>query len=222
MKISESTIIITAAILTSMPRWIIALLAGEGILVPEEWKVVWVVISAFLAAAMAVVEGFAFAYIFKQWRNQTGKASQVILGLSIASAVAFVFTLAPSMAASVRGISMSDFIQNDWVLLFWTTNLALSTILIVISVGYSEKVSNVDPKLQEARTENSQLRKQVAKLEKVVNSSHEWAFMANGTPTKTKIYELTKMFPELSTKDAAILCGTENENYVSQHRYKGD
>ena len=53
MKHWESRIIIIAAILTSMPRWIIALLAGEGILVPDAWASIWTVISAVLAGGMA-------------------------------------------------------------------------------------------------------------------------------------------------------------------------
>lgn len=221
MKSKYGIIIITAAILTSMPRWIIALLAGEGILVPAEWKSLWIVISALLAASMAVVEGFAFAYIFQAWRAQSGKAADTLLWLAIASAVAFVFTLSPSMAASVRGITMDEFMQNDIVLLLWTTSVALSTILIVVAVGYSEKVVNVDPKLQQARVELKELRAKLKSAQATDKSAQEWAWLWNGSPKKERVNELTRRYPKMPTKAVAMLCDT-SDTYASQNRWKRD
>jgi hypothetical protein len=211
----QSVTIITAAILTSMPRWIIALLAAEGISVPLEWMGAWRVVSAILAASMAVVEGFAFAYIFRAWRMQTGKAADTLLYLAIASAVAFVFTLSPSMSSSVRGVSMSEFIKNDIVLLLWTTSLALSTILIVISVGYSEKVTNIDPRLSKLTEENKQLSSDLRKAQDQLQKANGWSWLYNGSTKREKVQEASQRWPEMSNKSIAIIAGT-SESYVSQ------
>jgi hypothetical protein len=213
----QSVTIITAAILTSMPRWIIALLAAEGITVPLEWLGTWQVVSAFLAACMAVVEGFAFAYIFRAWRTQTGRAADTLLYLAIGAAVAFVLTLSPSMAASVRGITMSEFVANDIVLLLWTTSLALSTILIVISVGYSEKATNVDPKLQEARDEVKRLREEVKHAQEKLNKAQNWEWLYNGSSKKEKIQVAATRWPEMPNRSIAMIVET-NESYVSQNK----
>lgn len=210
----QSVIIITAAIFTSMPRWIISLLAGEGIIIPEDWKSMWIVISAILAAGMAVVEGFAFAFIFRAWRNQHGKAANTLLFLAVASAIAFVMVLSPSMAASVRGIPIGDFLVHNVALLLWTTSVALSTILIVISVGYSERVSNIDPQLQQARSENKDLRAELKKVKLELSKQNDWAWISSGSK-RDKILKAKELWPDLSNKSLAIMFDT-SDSYISQ------
>jgi hypothetical protein len=123
------------------------------------------------------------------------------------------------MAASVRGISLSEFISNDYVLLFWTTSLTLSTILIVISVGYSEKSVNVDPKLQKARTELKELRKELSAAKATNEKAEAWKWIYNGTSKKDKVRIMTEKWPHLPVKAVATILET-SETYVSQHRYK--
>lgn len=107
-----------SVVATAIPRWIVAMLAGEGLLIPLEWKQAWIIISAILAAAMAVCEGIAFAYLFSAWKRSSGKPAKVMLGLSIATALTFVGVLAPSMAASVRGLTLNQYLSNDTLLIF--------------------------------------------------------------------------------------------------------
>ena len=55
-----------------------------------------------------------------------------------ASAVTFVVVLSPYIAANVSKVSMSRLLVDGW-LLAWSVAVALSTILIIASVGYAQK-----------------------------------------------------------------------------------
>jgi hypothetical protein len=55
-----------------------------------------------------------------------------------ASAMTFVIVLSPYIAANVAKVTMSALL-NGWALLVWSVAVALSTILIIASVGYAQK-----------------------------------------------------------------------------------
>src|SRR3990167_6419825 len=101
MKIDQANLIKISAVLTATPRWIVALLAAEGLHLPEEWSSWWIIFSALSAAGMAVVEGAAFAFVFNAWkRQQPGRVATRMLSLALISAALFVLLLTPSVAAS--------------------------------------------------------------------------------------------------------------------------
>lgn len=134
-------IIKICAVITAMPRWVGALLAAEGIMIPEQWRGWWIVASAIFNAAMAVTEGLAFAYVFNAWRNQKDKNADRLLWLAIASGATFVIVLAPFIAAQVRSVTLAAMLSADWALWAWSASVAASTIIIVASVGYAQKRS---------------------------------------------------------------------------------
>jgi hypothetical protein len=134
-------IIKICAVITAMPRWVGALLAAEGIMIPEQWRGWWIVASAIFNAAMAVTEGLAFAYVFNAWRNQKDKNADRLLWLAIASGATFVVVLAPFIAAQVRSVTLAAMLSADWALWAWSASVAASTIIIVASVGYAQKRS---------------------------------------------------------------------------------
>lgn len=138
-------IIKVCAVITAMPRWVGALLAAEGILIPEDWRGWWVIASATFNAAMAVTEGLAFAYVFNAWRNQKDKAADKLFWLAIASGLTFVVVLAPFIAAQVRAATLNSILTADWALWGWSASVAASTIIIVASVGYAQKRAVAEP-----------------------------------------------------------------------------
>lgn len=133
-----ATVIKIAAVAVAAPRWIGALLEAEGVPLPIEWRDWWVVFSAVCAAGMALVEAGAFAYCLRSWRGMSGRSGNVMALLIGASAVTFVVVLSPYIAANVSKVSMSKLLVDDW-LLVWSVAVALSTILIIASVGYAQK-----------------------------------------------------------------------------------
>jgi uncharacterized membrane protein len=142
----EADYIKVGAVLTAAPRWVGALLAAEGFILPVEWHVWWVPLSAVLSATMAFVEGWAFSYVFEAWRNQKDSKSDKLLVMAIISASIFVVVLAPYIAAQVKGVSLAKMLYTDLWLYVWSFAVGMSTIAIVASVGYAQKQTASDGK----------------------------------------------------------------------------
>lgn len=136
---TQAATIKISAVITAMPRWINALLAAEGLIMPSEWLYWWLPLSAIFAAAMAIVEGWAFSYVFSAWRRTSGKAANTLIILATLSAVIFVGVLFPYIASSVRGVTLGEILSNDIALYIWAVCVAASTIAIVASVGYAQR-----------------------------------------------------------------------------------
>lgn len=151
----QAPIIKFSAVFAAVTRWTGALLAGEGFSIPEDWMVWWLPASALLSAFMAVVEGWAFAYIFQAWwvmRNRerqrgAGGMSKVLLALTIFAAVTFVLVLTPYIAAQAQGSSMyqvasqssaEPILSSKLWLMAWSACVAASTISVVASVGIAQ------------------------------------------------------------------------------------
>lgn len=126
------------AVATAIPRWVVALLASEGFVLPSTWLFWWVPLSAIMSAAMALVEGLAFMYLFNRWGEMRGNGRKLLTLAGIA-AVSFIAVLTPSIAASVRGVSMGTLITSNTALYLWSVAVAASTISIVVAVGYAQR-----------------------------------------------------------------------------------
>jgi hypothetical protein len=133
-----ATVIKIAAVAVAAPRWIGALLEAEGVPLPAEWRGWWVIFSAVCAAGMALVEAGAFAYCLRSWRGMTGRSANVMALMIGVSAMTFVIVLSPYIAANVAKVTMSALLTGG-ALLVWSVAVALSTILIIASVGYAQK-----------------------------------------------------------------------------------
>lgn len=135
----QANLIKIAAVITASPRWVGALLAAEGLAMPDSWRIWWLPLSALLSAGMALVEGLAFSFVFNAWRVQKDKSADRLLWLALLSAVVFIAVLAPFIAAQVRGEALSIVLGTGWALWAWSASVAASTIVIVASVGYAQK-----------------------------------------------------------------------------------
>lgn len=218
-----AVIITVCAVITAMPRWIGALLASEGFAVPEDWRPWWIVASTVFNAAMAIVEGVAFAYVFNAWRNQRDKNSDKLLWLTLVSGLVFIIVLAPFIAAQTRASQtpLTAMLANDVALWVWSSAVAASTIVIVASVGYaqkksptqtidSEEVAELERLLAEAQAENE-------KLEEVIDEGR--------TDAKRQMHEATKLREELvllqtqtqAIADWNLLNATAKATWIAQH-----
>jgi hypothetical protein len=138
MKRSRQVAFITvAAVITSSPRWVGSLLASEGFVIPNGWLDTWIVVSAIAAFCMAIVESWAFAFIFDAWRREKDKR---LLALAIGAALVFVVVLSPFVVAQAKSSEvLASVLVNDMALWLWGVAVASSTIVIVAGVGYSQK-----------------------------------------------------------------------------------
>jgi len=157
MKISQPNAIKIAAVVTAAPRWMIALLAAEGFILPDAWLGWWIVVSAVLSLGMAVVEGMAFSYIFNAWKAQKDKRADILLLIALFSALVFVGVMSPSISASVRRVPLGLLLTEDWTLHLWSIAVSLSTITIVAGVGYAEKQIDGTGKRTESKSEKAEI-----------------------------------------------------------------
>jgi len=139
MKDREADIIKIAAVLTAAPRWAGALMAADGVPVPESWQVYWRLGAFILSLGMAAVEGFAISFVFNAWRNQRDKKSDLLLWLAIIMLVDFGLILAPYIVANVSGQTIAGVLAETWLLWLWSAAVAASTGLVVGSVGYAQR-----------------------------------------------------------------------------------
>jgi len=134
----QATIIKIGAVITATPRWVAALLLAEGFILPADWLVWWIPVSAILSAGMAITEALAFAFIFEAWRNQSDKKSNILLAFAAVAAFIFIAVVAPYIVASVNGLPLHQVLSGMFLWL-WAASVAASTIVIVAAVGYAQK-----------------------------------------------------------------------------------
>lgn len=226
----QAPIIKFSAVFAAVTRWTGALLAGEGFTIPDEWLVWWIPASAFLSAFMAVVEGWAFAYIFGAWwsmrererRQKSGNMSSALLILTVLGAVMFILVLTPYIAAKAQGSSLHQIasstgevepiLNSKALLIAWSACVAASTISIVASVGIAQgaRVKEVEsmrydvPELQRAQ-------KGLGDLMRVTNASAEATW--GRKPSKLEPPEVVK------GEDKALVCRLCGQNPVNMQEH---
>lgn len=224
----QATIIVIAAIVVSAPRWAVALLAAEGFALPGDWLRWWIPVSAAMSVGMAVVEGLAFSYVFTAWRNMKAKdreRNDMLLWLALGSAAVFVAVLAPSIGASVRGVRLGEILANSWGLFGWASMVALSTIAIVVSVGFAQKENNqapTDPEIERLKAEKKAAEHRAEIAEAAANSANA-RFDAAGDmmrllmseSKRDRILAARQRWPELPVTWLALVAGT-SPSYTSE------
>lgn len=181
---TTALIITICAVITAMPRWIGALLAAEGFVIPADWLGWWIVASAIFNAAMAVTEGLAFAYVFNAWRTQRDKSADRLLWFAAASGLTFVVVLAPFIAAQVRASTLASMLSHDAALWVWSAAVAASTIVIVASVGYAQKRTSAAQVTHERRTSSHDATHAPARSESSAAQSEYMPALAKFTCAK--------------------------------------
>jgi hypothetical protein len=99
---------------------------AEGVPLPAEWR----------SEDGTRGSGRAFAYCLRLWCGVTGRMANALSLMFGASAVKFAISLSPCIAATVSKQSMSTLLTDGW-LIVWSVTVALSTILIIASMGYA-------------------------------------------------------------------------------------
>lgn len=211
----QATVIKVGAVVTAAPRWVGALLAAEGFPIPADWMWWWIPLSAIMSAAMAVVEGMAFAYVFSAWRNQKDKSSNILFGMAVGTATVFVLVLAPYIAASVKKVGLYEMLYGDVLLYIWSICVGLSTIAIVASVGYAQKQKDTQPAQTKTNkeTKSEQPEHQQQQLE---SKPQELPKLAG---TKAQVYAILLENPVISNPKVAEQIGKSPE-LVRQYRHE--
>lgn len=135
------------AIMTAIPRLVVAMLRADGFELPETWIWFWLPLSAALSVGMAILEGSAFVYIFQAWRNQKDKSAVNLLYLAGLSALLLTIVVSPSVAASIEdGTPFGDTLScggpsfcTSALRMIWSAAVVLTSVFITASIGYAQK-----------------------------------------------------------------------------------
>lgn len=138
MNFNQADLIKVTAVLTAVPRWIIALMRSEGIEVPLVWGSGLATASFILAIGMAATEALAINYILSAIRNQRDRPSRKLWYFMAAIMATFVGVMTPSIVASASGQTIEQ-VLGPYGLIPWGAMIALSTVLAVAGVGYASK-----------------------------------------------------------------------------------
>jgi len=201
------------AVVTAAPRWVVALMAAEGLTLPDEWLWWWIAASAIMAASMAVVEGVAFSYVFSAWRKSSGKASNILGALAFATAVIFVAVLSPYIAASVRGVALSEILLAPLALYIWSACVAASTIAIVASVGYAQKAQGSTQAERKPQAEMKQIAPVSVNVAQDTRKSDivPGKPLAQGASTSDKVLAFYRDNPYATQAQAGEHCGVSRQ-----------
>lgn len=219
-KSQQANLIKLLAVVTAAPRWVGALLASEGFVIPDDWLGWWIVVSAVLSLAMAGVEGAAFAFIFTAWRNQRDEGANRLLILALLAAIIFIAVLTPFVVAQVQGQTLSATLAPwPWAVWVWGIAVASSTIVIVAGVGYAQKEVDVTATITIEQWESQQAHAEnlTAELTQAQATVEKWESQAIHADRLQAWIDTLRSF-DASTKQgaAAMIAFAQNGNTPTQ------
>lgn len=139
----EAELLQAAAVAVAAPRYMGAFAAAIGIDLVEYWPQ-FPTAEIASGAFMALLEGWAIAFVFRKWRGMRSKAQwRILLILQIAlmltlPAVATPYLIATQFAAPVNEI------MPLWLLAGWSFLVAAIAPLVLAAVGYAD----VEPQIK--------------------------------------------------------------------------
>lgn len=205
---TEAEILQAAAVAVAAPRYMGAFASAVGIDLIAHWPGfdAWEIWSG---AAMALLEGWAIAFIFSRWRRmEVGTLHwKVLLGLQMVLLVALPATVTPYLISSQLGQPVHSSIPLFW-LWFWSFSVAAVAPLVVAAVGYADTEET-------ANSELNRLKEEVKKLQSELTVSEE-RFKAAGdlvanlfSPVKSeRILVIKKQWPQLKPSAIALMAET--------------
>jgi len=137
-KIREVEILQAAAVAVAAPRYMGAFASAMGLILLEHWP--WFAdVEIITGAAMALLEGWAIAFIFRNWRRLRVGSShwRVLLVLQIALLVLLPATATPYLVSSQFNLPAHQ-ILTPWLVWLWSFAVAAIAPLVVAAVGYAD------------------------------------------------------------------------------------
>ena len=160
-RISEAETLQAAAVIVAAPRYMGAFAYALGIILPDAWR--WFApVEIWSGLAMAILEGWAIAYISRHWRIAQGNPRRVLLVMQIALLVLLPATATPYLFGAEVGLKSLE-IMPVWLVWLWKLAVAGITPLVVLAVGYasgrkpakSETVKRIEPAQAKPRAEEN-------------------------------------------------------------------
>lgn len=123
------------AVVVALPRWVLALLAADGLNVPSDWWFVHL-ISGLFGIGMCILEGVALAYILGAMAKKRDTTFIILVSTMILS---FIGVLTPSIYSRATNLVVADVLSN-YALWIWSLCVGVSTFSTVMATGYAESI----------------------------------------------------------------------------------
>lgn len=156
-KIREVEILQAAAVAVAAPRYMGAFASAMGLVLLEHWP--WFAdVEIITGAAMALLEGWAIAFVFRHWRRTKagGTHWKVLLTLQIILLLMLPATATPYLVSSQLG-EPAIRILPIWLVWLWSFAVAAIAPLVVAAVGYADvgepAIASKKPKVEPATSE---------------------------------------------------------------------
>jgi hypothetical protein len=135
---TEAEFLQGAAIVVAAPRYMGTFASAIGIEVLSYWPA-FAKIEIGSGAAMAILEGWAVAFMFRKWRVMAPGSAHwwVLLTLQILLMIALPITAAPYLASSQMSKPVVDLL-NPALWWLWILTVAAIAPLVLAAVGYAD------------------------------------------------------------------------------------
>jgi hypothetical protein len=144
-KPTEAEILQASAIVVAAPRYMGAFASAIGIEILTYWPE-FAKVEIGSGAAMAILEGWAVAFMFRKWRTMPPGSAHwwVLLVLQLALMLALPATATPYLLSSQLGQQASE-IMPLWLLVAWSFTVAAIAPLVLAAVGYADVELHPEP-----------------------------------------------------------------------------
>jgi hypothetical protein len=156
---SEAEVLQASAIIVAAPRYMGAFASVIGIDILTHWPG-FANVEIGSGAAMAILEGWAVAFMFRKWRTMEANSTHwwVLLFLQFALMLALPATATPYLLSSQLGQPANEIMPFP-LLVAWSFTVAAIAPLVLAAVGYA------DVEQKQEQKEPTKVQKQPAKVE---------------------------------------------------------
>jgi len=150
-KIDQAAILKVAAVAIAAPRWIGAFAAAIGVDALSEYSLL-AHAEAFSGGAMAILEGFAIAYVLGKWRSLKNNSLQwwILLIFTFLLAITLPLVATPYLLIEQDKSTISLlFAEHRLMQIAWSILVAGVPVLIIMAVGYADSEEHEYSKKQE-------------------------------------------------------------------------
>lgn len=157
---TEAEVLQISAVAVAAPRYMGAFASAIGISIVQAWP--WFAgAEIWSGLAMAVLEGWAIAFIARRWRATRAKWPwRVLLGLWLALIVTLPLVATPYLLSSQYDLAVID-IMPWWAVALWSFLVAAVAPLVLVGVGYAD--TQRPESRQAVSTEPAEPKKEPAK-----------------------------------------------------------
>src|SRR3989304_2987573 len=166
-KIDQAAILKVVAVAIAAPRWIGAFAAAIGVDALSQYSML-AHAEALSGGAMAILEGFAIAYVLGKWRSLKNNSLQwwILLTFTFLLAITLPLGATPYLRIEQDKSTISLlFAEHRLMQIAWSILVAGVPVLIIMAVGYADSDASIEHSNEISHKHNSGMTNEYAIIE---------------------------------------------------------